>query len=212
MLLNEIKILRELDREGFIGSTLGDLGVQLRGDGDSHVSSDIDPKLYPLVEKFITKLDASSPTSAELEKLYGGDKEKIKKNVQNIRAVLGKMYSVYVNALKKTEFDPVASASALGNFKSVDEWLGHIEARSNELEKLYHTELSKMTAPGADSTHLFKSLVKLSEAMSFVTKEANGLLAMTKTAKPAEVAKRAEVFMTLMNMMKTNTDQVLRLL
>ena len=212
MLLNEIKILRELDREGVIAGTLSDLGVQLRGGGDESGSSDIDPKLYPLVEKFITKLDASSPTSAELEKLYSGDKEKLKKNVQNIRAVLGKMYNAYANALRKTEFDPVASASTLGTFKSVDEWLNHIQERSSDLEKIYHPELSKMTAPGADSTHLFKSIVRLSEAMSFVTKEANGLLAMSKTAKPEDVAKRAEVFMTLMNMMKTNTDQILRIL
>lgn len=212
MLLNEIKILRELDREGFVSSTLGDLGVQLRGDGDSHISSDIDPKLYPLVEKFITKLDASSPTGAELEKLFGGDKEKIKKSVQNIRALLNKMYSVYTNALRKPEMDAVAAASQIKKFNSVDEWLNHIETRSNDLEKLYHSELTKMTAPGADSTHLFRSLVKLSEAMSFVTHEANGLLEMAKSARPEHVAKRAEAFMTLLNMMRTNTDQILRIL
>jgi len=217
MLLNEIKILQELDREGFVAGALGRVGVNLRIDGADKDAKDVDPKLFPLLQQFITKMHGTSPTVTELHGLFGNDKEsiqKLKSAIGNVKSVLNKMSNTFAVHLRKPEFLPVAKASTIK--PSIADQTAWINVTNTEALKLpaknpWKNGLDTAT-DGINSALVFEAVKKVSTATQFADKYGTTLsnkLSAVPPATPAGVAVNAEVFLILLNIMKNNCNDII---
>lgn len=220
MLLNEIKILRELDREGHLAGALNTLGVSLRASVGGN-AKDVNPKMYPLLQKHIVRPPHSAVRmdSAELKKEFGDDDksiEALKGEVNNIKAILSSMANRYEAVIRKPEFNPVAAASTIGGgpFPATQAWINAINKEAKNLIQSKHAALLKSTS-SPNATIVYNALKKVSTANTFAQEQANALeasLSATPPTPPATVAVHAENFLTLLNLMKENCDEVLKVI